>query len=68
MAEFLAPATLRLVSDGERMAGGRSSEIGFDTTTAPALREAFAIGISRMGILHNLTRLYTGNPPEYADG
>lgn len=68
MAEFLAPATLRLVSDGERMAGGRSSEIGFDTTTAPALREAFAIGLSRLGLLHNLTRLYTGNPPDHADG
>lgn len=68
MADFLAPATLLLVSDGERMTGGRSSEIGFDTTTAPALREAFAIGLSRMGLLHNLTRLYTGNPPDHADG
>lgn len=68
MAEFLAPATLRFVSDGERMVGGRSTEIGFDTTTAPALREAFAIGLSRMGMLHNLTRLYTGNPPDHADG
>ena len=68
MAEFLAPATLRLVSDGERMTGGRSSEIGFDTTTPPALREAFAIGLTRMGVLHNLARLYTGNPPDHADG
>lgn len=68
MAEFLAPATLRLVSDGERMVGGRSEEIGFDTTTARDLREAVAVGITRMGILHNLTRLYTGNAPDHSDG
>ncbi|HLT47532.1 MAG TPA: hypothetical protein VK002_09920 [Rubricoccaceae bacterium] len=66
--DFLANASLRLVSDGTRMIGGRSPEIGFDTTAAPALREALAVGLARMGLLHNLTRLFAGAPPERADG
>jgi hypothetical protein len=66
--DFAADAALRLVSDGRRMVGGRSPEVGFDTTAARALREALALGFTRMGLMHNLFRLYTGAKPDHADG
>jgi hypothetical protein len=66
--DFAADAHLRLVSDGRRMVGGRSAEVGFDTAAPRALREALAVGFMRMGLLHNLVRLYTGTPPDHAEG
>jgi hypothetical protein len=32
------------------------------------LEEAIVIGLTRMGVLHNLARLVAGNPPDRADG
>jgi hypothetical protein len=66
--DFAADAHLRLVSDGARMVGGRSAEVGFDAPAAPALREALAVGFMRMGLLHNLARLFTGTPPDHVEG
>lgn len=57
-----------LLSDGVTMKGGRSDEVSFDTTTAPHLRDALAVGFMRMGLLHNLVQLHTGSPPDRAYG
>ena len=61
------PVDLRLISDGARMVGGAVGQT-FDMDAPPRLREAFVIGLTRMGILHNLARLTGGQPPERADG
>lgn len=56
-----------LASNGQRM---RMTD-GTDTTetaTPPSLREALVIGLTRMGILHNLARLTGLAPPDHADG
>lgn len=42
-----------------------------DTTTGPVpekLREALAVGFTRMGILHNLARLTAAGTPDHAEG
>ena len=58
---------LRIDSDGARMQGGSRSGT-FDTDTPAALNEAIVIGITRMGLLHNLARLAVGGAPEHTDG
>ena len=61
------PAELRLESDGARYTFGNAS--GVETADQPAhLREAIVIGLTRMGILHNLARLTGAAPPDHADG
>lgn len=66
--EFAAPATLRLISDGREMAGGRSADVGFRADADTDVREALLLGLTRMGLFHNLTRLFTGTPPEPTEG
>ena len=61
------PVDLRLTSDGARMVGGAVGQT-FDMDAPPRLRESFVIGLTRMGILHNLARLSGGQPPDHADG
>lgn len=61
------PVDLRLVSDGVRMVGGAVGQT-FDMDAPPRLRESFVIGLTRMGLLHNLARLSGGQPPDHADG
>jgi hypothetical protein len=58
---------LRLRSDGRTMEGGNALR-GFRGEAAPALRDALVIGMTRMGILHNLARLTAGLPPDRANG
>ena len=56
-----------LISDGERVFWtGSPFEDGKPTPVA--LREALAIGFTRMGILHNLARLSVGQAPDREDG
>lgn len=62
-----AAVTLSLRSDGRRMEGG-SGERTFRGGAPPALREALVIGLTRMGLLHNLARLSAGSPPDHAEG
>lgn len=62
-----APATLRLRSDAQAMEGG-SAQRTFREATPPALREALILGLTRMGILHNLARLTGGAAPDHASG
>lgn len=59
--------TLRLDSDGTRMTGG-NGEQNFDRESPKALREAIVVGMTRMGLLHNLARLVAGHPPDRASG
>jgi hypothetical protein len=61
------PVELAVEAAEGRMVGGNGAET-FDTTTPPALREAVVVGITRMGVLHNLARLVAGAPPDHADG
>lgn len=61
------PVKLSLRSDGRRMDGG-SQEHTFTMDAAPALREALVIGLTRMGLLHNLARLSAGSSPDHAEG
>ena len=59
------PLDVTLISDGDRMFF-TGSEGGVETP--PALRDALAIGFTRMGILHNLARLSGAAAPDHADG
>jgi len=54
-----------LISDGDMMfwTGGPEG-----IPTPPDLRNALAIGFTRMGVLHNLARLTGGAPPDHAEG
>jgi hypothetical protein len=62
-----APVTLHLRSDGPEIEGG-AGERAFRQETPPALREALILGLTRMGVLHNLARLTAGAPPDHAAG
>ncbi len=59
--------TIFLDADAETMKGG-SGQMGFESARAEALQEALAIGLTRMGILHNLAVLGSGKPPDRARG
>lgn len=58
---------LELESDGTKMTGG-SETLSFEVETPPALAEGLIVGITRMGMLHNLAVLATGNPPQATYG
>jgi hypothetical protein len=57
---------VRLIAGSARMVGG-SPENTFDVEAPPRIREAFVVGLTRMGILHNLVRLVGGQPPDHPD-
>lgn len=61
------PAKLRLRSDGKRMVGSNGRK-GFDMATPSHLNQAVVVGMTRMGLLHNLARLAGGAPPDRAEG
>lgn len=61
------PVALRLVSDGRQWSGG-SAAGSFAEPTPRALREGLVLGITRMGLLHNLAKLSSGSPPDATDG
>ena len=61
------PAEIRLDSNGERMFGG-SADKSFREDTPPALNEGIVLGLTRMGVLHNLAMLSAGAPPDGTDG
>ena len=58
---------IRLDSQGDRMFGG-SADKSFEEDTPPALNEGIVLGLTRMGILHNLAMLSAGAPPDGTDG
>lgn len=61
------PVQLRLASDGHTLYGGNGVE-EFKRPAPGHLREALLIGLTRMGVLHNLARLNSGQPPDRMDG
>ncbi len=62
-----AAVSLHLVADADSMEmrspGGQVTQ-----AVPPHLREALVIGLTRMGILHNLARLSAGHAPDRAGG
>lgn len=62
-----SPLEVSLASDGENLRGGTRPR-PFDISTPPALRQAVVLGLTRMGLLHNLARLAAGSPPDRANG
>lgn len=58
---------LRAVSDGEWLAGGSGREF-FDQRTPGELNQALLVGLTRMGLLHNLARLTSAKIPDRSDG
>lgn len=61
------PVSALLVSDGRRMIWVDNGE-RHEGPTPSHLREGLVLGLSRMGILHNLARLVAGSPPDATDG
>ena len=61
------PVKTRFESDGKKM---HWTAIGqqFELETPKALSEAFIVGFTRMGLLHNLSALLGGEPPDHCDG
>jgi hypothetical protein len=62
-----ARVALGLASEGGVMTWG-NQDVRREGPHPQALREAVAIGLVRMGVLHNLARLVSGAPPDRADG
>lgn len=61
------PVELRLTAaDGQMQ--GIAPQHTFDEPTPEHLRTALLLGLTRMGILHNLARLAGGRPPDHAGG
>ena len=56
----------RLVSDGSEMRYGNGVELIADTPVG--LNESIAVGMTRMGLLHNLVRLVSNEVPDHSDG
>jgi len=54
-------------SDGTHMSGGKYPNV-YQQETAPFLREAVVIGMTRMGLLHNAARATGGAPPDHMEG
>lgn len=58
---------LKLVSDGTSYEFGRKPSLSSGPTPG-RLKDALLIGLTRMGILHNLAMLSAGVPPDRAEG
>ncbi len=61
------PVDLTLTSDGTTMAFGNGPDVT-EASTPAQLHEAIIIGLTRMGLLHNLARLTASAPPDHGDG
>ncbi len=61
------PLSIELSTVGEELRGGRETD-GVLGPRPPALREGILLGLTRMGLLHNVAVLAGGNPPDGTDG
>lgn len=61
------PVSLMLYSDNWILQGGSETR-QFRIDTPAALQEGLVIGLTRMGLLHNLAQLTNGAPPDGIDG
>ncbi len=55
-----------LNSDTELQLGPVDSPVSVETPDS--LRESIIIGLTRMGVLHNIARLISGSPPDHSEG
>lgn len=62
-----APTEVTLTADREGTRFG-AVEAPTEGAALPAVREALLVGLTRMGVLHNVARLTAGTPPDHADG
>ncbi len=53
--------------DGTTMRG-TAGKGRFELPCAPELGPAVLLGLTRMGVLHNIARLWSARPPDHADG
>ncbi len=58
---------LRLNASEGRLRGGSRARV-LDVPVPPHLKPALLLGLTRMGILHNLARLTAGRAPDRAEG
>jgi hypothetical protein len=58
---------LFLRSEGDLLVGG-NGDYRFERPVPPHLRPAIVVGLTRMGVLHNLARLAGAEPPDHAEG
>jgi hypothetical protein len=61
------PMEVSLTADGERLTG-TSGAAKLDLPQPPELADAIVVGMTRMGILHNVAMLISARPPDHADG
>ncbi len=61
------PVQLQFTADGTRMRGSGGAR-DFDLPQPAGFREAFAVTVVRMGLLHSLAMLVSGRPPEHPQG
>jgi hypothetical protein len=62
------PMQVHLTADGERVRGGAGDTTTIDVDQPPELKQAVVVGLTRMGVLHNVARLLGGRPPDHAEG
>ncbi len=62
------PVDAFLISDGTVLLYGEAQVGSFEDAVSWALNEAFIIGMTRMGLLHNFARLTSGDPPDRMKG
>lgn len=59
---------LRLWTQGDRLHGGPAGAPTLDLPRPPELAPALVIGMTRMGLMHNVAMLVGGAAPDHADG
>lgn len=62
-----AKVEARLTADSTSLLISNNGEIT-ETATPESLREAIIVGLTRMGLMHNLARLARSESPDHADG
>jgi hypothetical protein len=58
---------LFLACDGRKLRGGAEAN-PFEMDCPSGLRSALLIGLARMGLMHNISRLIGNKPPDHSDG
>jgi hypothetical protein len=61
------PVALSLTADGQQLSGGNAART-FSAARPADLKPALILGLTRMGLLHNLARLTAAVAPDRADG
>ncbi|MEM7154305.1 MAG: hypothetical protein AAF799_15775 [Myxococcota bacterium] len=62
------PLDLRLWSEGDHLQGGPVGNPSFELPRPMALAPALVLGLTRMGVLHNIAMLMGGAPPDHSGG